>query len=114
MSSDYSTDLQWLRDPEVVVFAGEVELPVGAAEQQGIGEWVRDMFGRSKEEVRKDWEKVVSQMRFLIETVEASAKDYQLDEVSFQLGFSAEGQIVFVAKAGVTTTISATFRRKGG
>jgi hypothetical protein len=112
MAADLSTELQWLQDPDVVVFAGEVELPVGAAEQQGIGDWVRDKFGRSKEEVRQDWEKVMSQMRYLVETVEAPAKDYQLDEVTFQLGFSAEGQVVFVAKAGVTTTISATFRRK--
>src|SRR2546422_9705194 len=108
MAADRATELQWLHDPDVVVFAGDAELPVGAAEQHGIGDWVRDKFGRSKEEVRQDWEKVMSQMRYLVETVEAPAKGYQLDEVTFELGFSAEGQVVFVAKAGVTTTISAT------
>jgi hypothetical protein len=105
--------VDWLHDPDVVVFAGEQELPVGAAEQQGIGDWAREKFGRSKEEVKEDWEKVVGQMRYMLDNVTAPMKDYQLDEVTFELGFSAEGQVVFVAKAGVTTTISATFRRKG-
>ena len=34
-----------------------------------------------------------------------------LDEVTVELGFSADGQIVFVARAGITTTLRVTFRR---
>jgi hypothetical protein len=37
---------------------------------------------------------------------------YELSEIKFELGFSAEGQLVFVAKAGITTTISATWTPK--
>jgi hypothetical protein len=51
-------------------------------------------------------------MRYLLDQVSAVTKDYELEEVTFELGFSAEGAIVFVAKAGVTTTISAKFQRK--
>jgi hypothetical protein len=47
-----------------------------------------------------------------LDGISAAAKGYELDEITFQLGFSAEGRIVFVAKAGVTTTISAKFTRK--
>ena len=114
MSSNSPDQLEpeWLHDPEIVVFAGDGELPVGAAEQHGIGDWLRDKFGRSKEEVQADLNKVVEQMRFMLDNVQAPAKNYRLEEVTFELGFSAEGQVVFVAKAGVTTTISATFRRK--
>jgi len=95
------------------VFAGESELRVGAIEQHGLEEWWGNLFGRKKEDVRKDWEKAVGQINYLLEGVAAVTKDYELDEVTFELGFSAEGQLVFVAKAGITTTVSAKFKRKG-
>jgi hypothetical protein len=102
----------WLRDPDVMVFVTERELPIGGIQQHSLGAWVGNLFGRTKEEVRADWEKVLDQMRFLLDKVSTTTKDYELDELTFQLGFSAEGKIVFVAKAGVTTTISAKFKRK--
>ena len=40
------------------------------------------------------------------------AGPYALEDVTFELGFSAEGKIVFVAQAGITTTISVTFKRQ--
>lgn len=101
----------WLDDPNVVVFAGETELPVGAAEQHSIGSWAGTLFGRDRQDVLADWERVLQQMRFLLNTASAAAKGYTLNEITFQLGFSAEGKIVFVAKAGITTTISAKFTR---
>ena len=102
----------WLKDPDIMVFATEGQLPVGAIEQHGLTDWAGNLFGRAKEEVKEDWQTVLSQMRFLLDKVSSAAKDYELTEVNFQLGFSAEGKIVFVAKTGVTTTISATFTRK--
>jgi hypothetical protein len=103
---------EWLDNPDVIVFAGDVQLPVGGMELHGLGEWADRFLGRSKEEVQADWNKVVDQMKSLLDQASAAAKDYNLSEITFQLGFSAEGQIVFVAKAGVTTTISAKFTRK--
>lgn len=103
---------EWLRNPDLIVFAGERELPVGAIEQHGLREVVGNLFGRTKEEVRADWEKVVGQIRFLLDGVSAVTKDYELKEITFELGFSAEGKIVFVAKAGINTTVSAKFTRK--
>jgi hypothetical protein len=85
---------------------------VGGIVQHSLSEWAGALFGKTKKEVKEDWEKVVAQMRFLLEEVSAATKEYELNELTFQLGFSAEGHIVFVAKAGVTTTISAKFTRK--
>src|SRR5437879_7080049 len=90
----------WLDDPNIVVFAGESELPVGAVERHGLGEWLGDHFGRRKEEVRDDWQKLVGQINYLLDGVSAVTENYELQEITFELGFSAEGQIVFVAKAG--------------
>lgn len=102
----------WLSDPEVIVFAGREQLAVGVAERHGLGESIGTLFGRKKEDVKKEWERVLDQIHFLIDQASTGVGPYQLDEINFQLGFSAEGQIVFVAKAGVTTTISATFKKK--
>jgi hypothetical protein len=102
----------WIRDPDILVFAGERELPVGTVEQHDIGDVLGDLFGRRKEVVKQDWEQVLGQIQFLLDRVTAAVGDYDLEEITFELGFSAEGQIVFVAKAGVQTTISTTFRMK--
>lgn len=102
----------WLEDRDMIVFAGERELPVGAIEQHGLRSVFGNLFTRTKDEVRADWEQVVGQIRFLLDGVSPVTKDYALSEITFQLGFSAEGKIVFVAKAGVTTTISAKFTQK--
>lgn len=104
---------QWLSDPDMMVFSGEEELPVGASVQHSLGDVVGNLFGRSRQDIQRDWEKVLDQIQFLLEHVSSVAPNYEMREVSFELGFSAEGQIVFVAKAGVQTTIKATFVKKG-
>jgi hypothetical protein len=108
------SEVEWLRDPDMIVFAGERELPVGTVERHGLSDVVGELFGRRKEDVRDDWEQVLDQIQFLLARVSAAVGDYDMDEITFQLGFSAEGQVVFVAKAGVQTTISATFRKHSG
>jgi hypothetical protein len=61
---------------------------------------------------RAEWEKVAGQIRSLIDGKLPAIENFGLDEINFQLGFSAEEHIVFIAKAGVQTTISAKFKRK--
>lgn len=94
------------------MFAGGSHLPVGAAEQHGFRERAGNLFGLGQEEVKADWARVVGQMKYLVEHVDAVTDDYELSEVQFQLGFSAQGTIVFIAQAGISATISATFKRK--
>jgi hypothetical protein len=85
---------------------------VGAFEEHGLSDIAERLFGKRRVDVEADWEKVIGQLNSLIDRVAVSAKSFSLDEITFELGFSAEGQIVFVAKAGVQTTIIATFKRK--
>ena len=103
---------EWLNDPEYVLFAGDDLLPAGAAEEHGLGDAFGTTFARTKDAVRQDWERRLGQIRSLLTDMPLDAGKYTLDEVTFELGFSAEGQIVFVARAGITTTISLTFRRR--
>ncbi len=102
----------WLMDPDVVVFGGGQELPVGAMERHGPIERVAGkLFGKNHDAVRQDWTQVLEQIYALIGQVPRPLAGYAAEEITFELGFSAEGKIVFVAQAGVSTTISVTFRR---
>jgi hypothetical protein len=97
-------------DPDIIVFSGSVVLPAGTTVQHG-GK-AKQLFGKRKEWVSANWTQVVEQMKYLISSVENFSDSYELSEVQFQLGFSAEGTIVFIARGGIDATISATFRRK--
>ncbi|MET4481615.1 hypothetical protein [Bradyrhizobium sp. F1.13.3] len=99
-------------DPQVMLFAGEEALPVGAIRQDSLAQIAGSLFGKKTEDVGAEWQKVISQLSILINTKMPSIKEFDLDEITFQLGFSAEGHVVFIAKAGIKTTISVKFKRK--
>jgi hypothetical protein len=99
-------------DPDIIVFYGDESLPEGSVERHGLSALSSSLFGKKKEDVQADWEKVLGQMKFLVDKAASYAGDFALDEITFQLGFSAEGSFVFVAKAGVQATVSAKFKRK--
>lgn len=101
----------WLSDPDVMVFASEQALAVGQSAEHAFGDGIRNLLGRHKEQVRDDWDKVLGQMQYLLASAATVVAGYELDEVTFELGFSAQGKIVFVASGEVSTTISATFRK---
>lgn len=103
---------EWLTDPDFVVFDGEQPLPRGAAEEHRLGDTMGTMFARRTSDLRQDWDRRVGQVRALLEHMPLDAGEYTLDQVTFELGFSAEGHIVFVAKGGITTTIGVTFKRR--
>jgi hypothetical protein len=109
--SKVSRPVEW-SEPDVIWFAGDQKLPVGAIRQDSLSDIAGYLFGKKREHVETEWKKVVDQISTLIDAAKPVVEDYSLDEITFQLGFSAEGHIVFVAKAGVQTTISAKFKRK--
>jgi len=70
------------------------------------------MFARRTSDVEQDWAKVSSQVQRLLAATKDLAGDFSLEDITVELGFSAEGQLCFIAKAGVTTSVSATFKRR--
>ena len=104
----------WESDPDVIVFVtDEEELAIGAAEQHGLGETLGKAFGHPKAAVRADLHKAFDQMSFLLEGISATKRGYEATEVTFQLAFTAKGHVAFVAEAGMTTSISVTFKPIG-
>ena len=87
---------------------------MGASLEHGLTDFVGGLFARSRQDVRENWDRVEQQIRYILEHAEAGAGNFELQEVSFELGISADGQIVLVAKGDVTTTIRPTFKRKDG
>jgi hypothetical protein len=112
-SIDTSAEPEWTRDPDTVLFVtGEEALAVGAIRPHGPAEAIGRLFGRSKEDVRADWERTLDQIQFLLEKVTPGAHGFELETITFELGFSAQGKVAFIAEAGITSSISATFTRK--
>jgi hypothetical protein len=116
--SDPAKAAAWA-DPEIVWFAGEERLQtlpgiVTFAEPgvHGLSHIFGNIFGRRKEDVEADWKKVCGQITSIIDNELPVAKDFSLDEVTFDLGFSAEGHLLFIAQAGVKTSISVKFTRR--
>lgn len=104
---------EFLIDPEVIVFSGQDEPPVGTVQLHSLGEKISDLFGRSKKDVAKELDSRLDQVRSMLEkSAENEAGAFRLSEITVELGFSAEGAIVFVAKAGISTTIAVKFSRR--
>jgi hypothetical protein len=96
----------------MVLFAGPSRLLPGDVELHGLKEVTDRIFGKKLEDVKADWQKVFSQIREMLEeTGTETPKGFSLDNVTVSLGFSAHGQLVFIAEAGVEASISLTFKR---
>jgi hypothetical protein len=72
---------------------------------------ISDFFTRKKEDVAADWERIFAQMQDLLSTTTTTLPHIRLDEVQFELGFSAEGSLGFIAKAGANAAVRVTFAR---
>lgn len=100
-----------LADRRWVLFGGQPAPEPGTAEDHAFFDPLRKLFARDIDEVKTDFQKVADQVDALVGTLRSTAGGFALDEVSVELGFSATGRLVFIAEAGVTATISVTYRR---
>jgi len=73
---------------------------------------VQDFFTRKKEDLHAEWEKIVTQISSMLVHLPSTLEEFQLQEVQFALGFSAEGHLGFIAKAGANATVTVSFKRK--
>jgi hypothetical protein len=70
------------------------------------------LFGRARDAVKADFERVIAQLQFVLDGMSQVTKNYDLDEITFELGFTAQGKVVFIAEASVAATVTATFKRR--
>jgi hypothetical protein len=99
---------------EFVFIIGSEMAPGRLGEEREYGETadrVKSFFTRPKAAVEQDWRRVVGLLRDLAGEMSATAGEFAMQEVEFQLGFSAKGKLGFIAEAGVTTSVKVKFVR---
>lgn len=110
--SGASSKPEWMDNEGYVLFIvdEDSELPVGATEDYNIvaDAWAR-IRGRPLEDVQENFARVGSQIKALLDKVPREQNGFALSEIDFGLAFSAEGQLAFVAKAGVEASIRMKF-----
>ena len=101
-------------DSAVVLFQGAKPLsPSGTVQLQSLGgDIVGSMFGRTVKDVKADFDKVSAQVNQVLSTAFSKTPGgLKLDNIEIKLGFSAEGKLSFIAKAGVEATVSITYKK---
>lgn len=97
---------------EFLIAVGDADGPLGTVEEHSLTGWAKGVVTRTAEEVHEDWVRVVGQTSRLVSAARAAVDGYDLDEVTFKLGFTAAGHIAFVSSAEVASSIKVTFRRR--
>lgn len=98
-------------DQEFLIAIGHADIPPGTLEEHSLKGGAKDVVAKTAKEVQADWIRVVSQASKLVSAARTAVDGYELDEVTFELGFTGAGRIAFVASAEVATSISVTFKR---
>lgn len=106
-----SNDKDRLQDTEWIIFGGNPAPEHGVPQDHAFFDPLAKLVGRKVEDVRGDFDRTSGQLHQLIDGMQDRVKDFVLDEVSIQLGFSATGRLVFVAEAGIQTTVKMTYKR---
>lgn len=112
MSASRGSDSKSAATGEFLIAVGQPEVPWGTSEQHSLRDMAKDVVTRTEQEVQEDWTRVVKQAARLVSSARAAVEGYELDEVTFELGFTGSGQIAFVASAEIATSISVTFKKK--
>jgi hypothetical protein len=102
-------------DPGIVLFQGEKVVPkAGAVELHLFGsDTPGTLFGRSVDDVKKDFEKVSGQVEQILENAFTRVpKGLRFESVEISLGFSAKGKLAFIAEAGIEASVAVTFKRQ--
>lgn len=96
-------------DEDVVLFVGTTTLAPGELELQSFKD---RLFGRRIEDVQEDWKRMSAQITKIVDaTSSARPSGFELDSIEFSLGFSASGQLAFIAEAGVEASVSISLSR---
>lgn len=97
---------------DLVLFQGKTRLAPGDVHLHGLTSLSERVFGRKLTDVKKDWARVTAQIKELLDaTSERAPSGFALESIEVSLGFSAKGQIVFIAEAGVEASVTVTFKR---
>jgi hypothetical protein len=110
--TEYGDVVSTFEDPQWVVFGGKPTPDPGVAAEHAAFDALRKLFARDIDDVRADFARVSAQLQALVQALPDRVADFEVHELSIELGFSATGKLVFIAEAGVEATVGVTFRRR--
>lgn len=98
---------------DIVVFQGPKPVaPVGTVQLQSLGTVVDKIFGRTVDEVKADFNKVSEQLDTILATAFSKVTaGMAVDAVEISLGFTAKGNLAFIAEAGVEASVKVVFKK---
>ena len=102
---------EWVASDQWLVFISDRPLSPGEVDQHGLREWWSNLHGRSLDEAKADFRRVFSQVEQLVTYLPRSVQGYGIEELEVGLAFTAEGQLAFIAKAGIEASIKVLFKR---
>ena len=98
------------QDSRYVYFISPAKPPPGEATPHAF---LDTLYPRRKEDVQQDWKVAINQTVELVsQNVDSAPKGYQMDQIEVSLGFSAMGQLAFIAQAGLESSIKVVFKRQ--
>jgi hypothetical protein len=97
---------------DMVLVAVPSTLAPGESIPHGSGTANRGFIERSYDAVSKDWQRVLNQMDRIANESASIGSEFRLDEISFELTFTVEGKLAFIANANAASSVTATFRRR--
>lgn len=103
---------EWTTSDDWMVFISDRPLGPGEVEQHGLREWWSDLRGRKLEDAKVDFRRVFGQVEQLVNDLPRSIKGYGIEELELGLAFTAEGQLAFIAKAGLEASVKVKFKRQ--
>lgn len=98
---------------ELMIFQGPVAPSApGTVQLQSLSSLSDKLFGRKVADVQADFDRIADQLtHVLASSFSKVVAGMAIETVEVELGFTAEGQLAFVAKAGLETSITLTFKR---
>jgi hypothetical protein len=103
---------EWVASEQWLVFISDRPLVPGEVDQHGLREWWSDLRGRRLDDAKADFRRVFGQVEQLVKDLPPSIHGYGIEELEVGLAFTAEGQLAFIAKAGIEASVKVQFKRR--
>lgn len=110
--TDEMSPPEWIASEQWLVFISDRPFHPGETDQHGLREWWSDLRGRKLDDAKADFCRVFGQIEQLVSDLPHSIRGYGVEELEVGLAFTAEGQLAFIAKAGIEASVKVLFKRR--
>lgn len=104
----------WLsHDDWMILISDRPSLP-GDVEEHGLKDWWRNLTAKPIEDGKAEFQRIFFQIDQLLSGVPKGFREFETESLEIGLAFTAEGQLAFIAKAGLEASVKVTLKRRDG